>query len=183
MLKLVNVFCKFFFISFSFRRSSHDCSIYLTMKLKTLKSCACLFFLQLSSWFYLASSQTFPLESWTLSSTSLPRADRNQFTAYNEDSYYSDCIWIWGGNDAHTLWCYNLTNNSIQTWDTMDSSLVSYTRQVTPQASLIITDGNTDLLYFIEDNGYIIKYNLNTKNFTSLTGVLASAGYRYPCMI
>ena len=70
----------------------------------------------------------------------LPDVEGNVCTAYNNNSYYIDCIWVFGGNsDDNIIYCFNLTNSQIQYWDILQRSSPS---------GFIQTDGTTDILYY-----------------------------------
>ena len=123
------------------------------------------------------------LESWTLSPTAqLARADRNQFAAYNEDSNYPDCIFVFGGNDADDIYCLNLTTMVVNYWGDLDDNY--YNVEAATPASLILSG---DLLYYADYNGYIIRYDLSSRLSTMVNSELSTisggAGFKSPCMV
>ena len=88
---------------------------------------------------------------------------------FNKNSYYNDCIWVFGGNETNDIYCYNLTSNSVIYWDTFNSSY--NIQQESFPASLIITDGINDYIYFVTQDSILLKYYINTKTLDKLEEV------------
>ena len=65
------------------------------------------------------------IQSWTLSDASLSAAGHSTYVSYNA-SYTPDIIWVFGGGGCATcVEYYNITDDTITTYDTLHTS--SYT--------------------------------------------------------
>ena len=127
------------------------------------------------------------LQSWTLSNAQLPFKDRNLFATYGDNSNYPECVFVFGGNYHDSLFCYNITSDTINYWGEL-GTIGNGVESSTP-ASLIITNetSNEDYLYYISNEGYIQKYLLN--NDINNTAVLITSDLNTlytienPCML
>ena len=54
-----------------------------------------------------------PFQSWFESDAVLPTASKFLFSAYNADSSYPECIFVFGGDCNSCFYCYNISNDSI----------------------------------------------------------------------
>ena len=120
------------------------------------------------------SCQSPTLESWTLSPAPIP-ADRNYDVAYSEDSYYSECIFLFGGNTQNKISCFNLTSTALEYWDDLDNSLENNGR--TQPTALIISNQTDDILYYTSKTCKIVRYDLNRKQSTILNTDLSTEGW------
>lgn len=103
-----------------------------------------------------------PFESWITSPVTLPANAYYGFAVYAEESSFSECIFVFGGVNCLTcMSCYNITSNTIYTYDTLTTG--GY-RIGDPAAVLIVDeDSGEELIYFLTHDGYLQKYDLNTK--------------------
>lgn len=121
--------------------------------------------------------QSVTLKNWTEASATLPEANRNLGAAYNKNSRYPDCIFVFGGIDSNNaVYCYSYTNNTIIYWGELDSSLTNDFR--TQPAGLIISNSTDDLLYYTSQYCHIVQYDLQNKISTTLNSQLYEAGWR-----
>ena len=91
------------------------------------------------------------LASWTVSPTELTRNDKYTYAAYSDDPAYNypDCIFVFGGtNVGNSIYCYNISTNSLYKWDhfSVDSTSTTY-EQRSPHGSLFISTSNNDILW------------------------------------
>ena len=124
------------------------------------------------------------LESWTRGLSSLARADRNQYAAYDHSSTnsYPECVWVFGGNDADNLYCYNMTTETAIYWDDLDPSSSYSLLEGSPPASLIISNEANDYLYVLSRYGYLLRYDLKNKELVLLDDTLYQSDFYYGCM-
>ena len=95
--------------------------------------------------------------SWTESEVTLPVGNRRLWTAYDADSRYPECIWVFGGTrDESSIYCYNFNDANISLWDTLPSDLEGE-NQVQPSA-VLISNGTSDYVYFVRDGMLSMQY-------------------------
>ena len=122
------------------------------------------------------------LESWSTGGN-LAVADRNQYAAWNGDSYYSDCLWVFGGNTGDDIYCYNITTDTVQLWDDLDPTNIYGTVEASVPASVLLSDGVNDYIYYMTTTGFLMRYHINDKNLTELTSDLNAISWVYPCIV
>ena len=119
-----------------------------------------------------------PLVSWTVSDTILPVASGNMFAAWDEDSSFSDCVFVFGGlGCTDCFYCFNITTDDIYEWDTLPTD--SNRRSSTQQSFMFInnTDG-LEYIYFGIPEGIIKRYDIKNKVETTVD----SSSLRSACM-
>ena len=108
--------------------------------------------------------------SWTVSDAVLPTATRNVYTVYNE-SFNSDCIWVFGGVHNPTyVGCYNITNDSLSEYDILTSGGYTHGRP-----------GSTIIDNIITNNGELHSYDIADKNEATLMTFNLGSSSHEPC--
>ena len=117
---------------------------------------------------------SYPFTSWTLSSAALPSANRALFCVYEEE-FNNECIWIFGGLECSTcVYCYNITSDSIYTYDTLTT--ISFNLASTGAA---LIDG----IVYYWNRGDIRQYNITSKEDTTLVADVKSTSSDRNCMV
>lgn len=115
--------------------------------------------------FHSSSGGLFDL-TWTESAASLPQNDTGVFAAYDKDSLYPECIFIFGGFGCTTCaFCYNITDDTITTWSNHNNDTFIFYYADVYTSSFFVGDDKTNI-YFLSKFGHLLHYNLITRNLT-----------------
>ena len=128
---------------------------------------------------------TSKLESFNLSSTSFPQTIYDSYSAYNSESDYPDCIFVFGGytgEPAEELYCFSISNHSLIEFDTFQVLTANLLPKGNPSALMWRneTDGD-DYIYYVyrqSSNPYIKRYNLDKREneyLATLDGFIGGA--------
>ena len=120
--------------------------------------------------------QSITLTNWTQASATLSVPNMNLAAAYNENSSYPECIFVYGGRYTKNVHCYNYTSDQLIFWGALDGSLGSNFRA--QPAGLIISNTTHDLLYYATRGCEIVQYDLQNKISTTLDSSLKDVGWK-----
>ena len=117
--------------------------------------------------------ETSPWTSWTLSSASIPTADRDVSPVFDA-SFSNDSIYLIGGPRCTTcVYQYNISTDTIIQYDTLSNGGYSEGHK---SAVLI-----NDTIYYITQSGTIYTYNVVTKSESTLISYYSSLSM--PCLV
>ena len=130
----------------------------------------CIFFLQSINTVHSLSETLTWAQQWTYSAATLPETLEARFIVYDPYWEWKDCIFSIGGpNCAQCMYCYNITSDTLYTWDESGfDDLTSFDLE-NDVFSNTVHYYNTTLAYFI--NKYIsniYQYDFSTKTLTTL---------------
>ena len=128
-----------------------------------------------------------PLQTWQLSSSSLPGGTRNAFSAWpGTNSNFSDCVFVFGGKDCihnqcDTMFCYNTSSNNLESFGKLSiiSNASFSTRHVTCVSNAFVI---SDIIYWMNTNGSAYTYDLNG-NLTREEFKTTIIDVQYPCLL
>lgn len=116
------------------------------------------------------------LSSFALSSETSLRADRHFYAAYNKNSNYPECIFVFGGDTTNDkIYCFNINTQSLSQWGNLDGS---YTNSEAIVSGSFI-ESNSNNLYYITWYGNIIKYDLSSDTSTLINNDLVPLGKKF----
>ena len=117
-------------------------------------------------------SIVWPFQSWTLSDATLTSTTESVYAAYNS-IVDPDCIYVFDGVSCHDcVQCYNVSNDSISTYDTLSLGGYSFGKP-----AVIFKDSG--LAYFITSDAALRVYDIPNKNATHL---LTISDITQPCL-
>ena len=122
------------------------------------------------------TAPTVSLESWIEANGTLPQTTRNLAAAYSRNCSYPECIFVFGGHNRDSVYCYNYTIDEMIYWGEMDDSVVNQWRS--QPGGVIISNITHDILYHTTEYCHIMAYDLENKTSRIINSQLNTAGWR-----